>query len=140
MFAEHTMKHIVTPTFPLQSQYDEWQIMADLGIRNKDGSMPVAPAQTVLINEHVNTQLRARPRAFFVFFNTLPRMCTITHTYPVSPYSMNHPMLGEFSHCAGRDALVTCMTHPRARRASGALLNAAASPIDIWYRFQGRWR
>jgi hypothetical protein len=67
MFAEHTMKHIVTPTFPLQGQYDAWQVTADLGISNKDRTMPVAPAQTVLINEYVNTQLRAHPRAFYLF-------------------------------------------------------------------------
>lgn len=28
MFAEHTMKYIKTPTFPLQSEFDAWQIMA----------------------------------------------------------------------------------------------------------------
>ena len=28
MFAEHTMKHIQTPTFPLQSEYDAWQVRA----------------------------------------------------------------------------------------------------------------
>jgi hypothetical protein len=58
MFAEHTMKHIVTPTFPLQSQYDAWQVEADLGISNKNRTMPIEPAQIELINEHVTTTLR----------------------------------------------------------------------------------
>eukprot|EP00658_Telonema_sp_P-2_P085068 TRINITY_DN9608_c0_g1_i7.p1 TRINITY_DN9608_c0_g1~~TRINITY_DN9608_c0_g1_i7.p1 ORF type:complete len:324 (+),score=62.71 TRINITY_DN9608_c0_g1_i7:193-1164(+) len=31
MFAEHTMKHIRTPTFPLQSEFDSWQTANDLG-------------------------------------------------------------------------------------------------------------
>ena len=31
MFAEHTMKHISTPLFPLQSEYDSWQTAYDLG-------------------------------------------------------------------------------------------------------------
>lgn len=31
MFAEHTMKHISTPIFPLQSEYDSWQTSNDLG-------------------------------------------------------------------------------------------------------------
>jgi len=31
MFAEHTMKYITTPTFPLQSEYDSWQTSNDLG-------------------------------------------------------------------------------------------------------------
>jgi hypothetical protein len=31
MFAENTAKYIKTPTFPLQAQYDSWQIGNDLG-------------------------------------------------------------------------------------------------------------
>ena len=34
MFAEHTMKHVSTPLFALQSQYDSWQTQFDLGSAN----------------------------------------------------------------------------------------------------------
>jgi O-palmitoleoyl-L-serine hydrolase len=50
MFAEHTMKYIKTPTFPLQGEYDAWQVIADLGIAGK--GMPRDPAQVALINEY----------------------------------------------------------------------------------------
>jgi hypothetical protein len=53
-------------------------------------------------------------------------MCTIAHTYPVSPYSMNHPMLGEFSHCTGSDALVTCMWESKRIGAACATLLSGA--------------
>ena len=32
IFAEHSMKHTATPIFALQSEYDAWQVVADLGI------------------------------------------------------------------------------------------------------------
>ena len=53
MFAEHTMKYLKTPTFPLQSEYDAWQVIADLGvIEVKQGTMPVTPAKVALVNEY----------------------------------------------------------------------------------------
>ena len=52
MFAEHTMKYLKTPTFPLQSEYDAWQIIADLGVSNANRTMPIAPEFLPLINEY----------------------------------------------------------------------------------------
>jgi hypothetical protein len=52
MFAEHTMKYLKTPTFPLQSEYDAWQVIADLGVIEVNNTMPVTPAKVALINEY----------------------------------------------------------------------------------------
>ena len=32
IFAQHTAPHIQTPIFPLQAEYDSWQIGNDLGV------------------------------------------------------------------------------------------------------------
>ena len=46
------MKYLKTPTFPLQSEYDAWQIIADLGVSNANRTMPIAPEFLPLINEY----------------------------------------------------------------------------------------
>jgi len=56
MFAEHTMKHISTPTFPLQSEYDSWQTGNDLGSTdvakiNKYGAALSTLVQNNLLNQ-----------------------------------------------------------------------------------------
>jgi hypothetical protein len=38
IFAEHTAPHIQTPIFPLQGEYDSWQMCCDLGAETKDNS------------------------------------------------------------------------------------------------------
>ena len=36
IFAEHTSPHIKTPIFPLQGEYDSWQMCCDAGYETKD--------------------------------------------------------------------------------------------------------
>ena len=39
IFAEHTSPHIKTPIFPLQGEYDSWQMCCDAGYETKDSKM-----------------------------------------------------------------------------------------------------
>jgi hypothetical protein len=38
-FAEHTSPHIKTPIFPLQGEYDSWQMCCDAGYETKDSKL-----------------------------------------------------------------------------------------------------
>jgi len=60
IFAEHTAPHITTPIFPLQSQYDSWQIPNILGSNNaadinKYGALLVSRVQSSVLNRSTNS-------------------------------------------------------------------------------------
>ena len=97
MFAEHTMKYLKTPTFPLQGEYDAWQVVADLGII-ENGSMPTTPVQVALINEYgtnftavVHANLLSQPQ-HSIFLDSCLHHCGGWGSYPVGnitqPFAM----------------------------------------------------
>jgi len=60
IFAEHTSPHITTPIFPLQSQYDSWQIPNILGSNNpvdinKYGALLVSLVNADVLNNNANS-------------------------------------------------------------------------------------
>jgi hypothetical protein len=98
MFAEHTMKYLITPTFPLQGEYDAWQIEADLGIHNADRSMPVFPNQTMLINEYganftaiVHANLLSRNPKHSIFLDSCFHHCGGWGSYHAGPTNATQP-------------------------------------------------
>ena len=97
MFAEHTMKYLVTPTFPLQGEYDAWQVVADLGII-ENGSMPVDPAQAELVNEYgvnftavVRANLLRSGTQHSIFLDSCFHHCGGWGQYHAGPQNMTQP-------------------------------------------------
>lgn len=96
MFAEHTMKYLETPTFPLQSEYDAWQVVADLGVI-ENGSMPVEPMQAALVNEYganftavVHANLLSRPQ-HSIFLDSCFHHCGGWGNYHAGPDNTTQP-------------------------------------------------
>lgn len=56
MFAEHTMKYIQTPTFPLQSEYDSWQTANDLGSKDAGLINQYGANLTALVHQNLLNQ------------------------------------------------------------------------------------
>ena len=86
-------------TFPLQGEYDAWQIVADLGIiENKSLPMPpAAPAQAALVNEYganftaiVHANLLSSPQ-HSIFLDSCFHHCGGWGDYPVGSTKITQP-------------------------------------------------
>ena len=96
MFAEHTMKHIKTPTFPLQSEYDAWQIEADLGIKGAPVNRS-SPAVIALVNAYganftavVHANLLSQPQ-HSIFLDSCEHHCGGWGAYHAGPDNTTQP-------------------------------------------------
>jgi len=107
MFAEHTMKHLKTPTFPLQSEYDAWQIIADLGIRGNT----TVPAAVALVNAYganftavVHANLLSQPQ-HSIFLDSCDHHCGGWGDYHAGPDNTTQPFaMKEWYDAIGSDA------------------------------------
>eukprot|EP01052_Picozoa_sp_SAG31_P008464 SAG31_NODE_429_length_15801_cov_6.878551_3_plen_422_part_00 len=98
IFAEHTMKYIRTPTFPLQSEYDAWQVIADLGVLEMNNTMPIDPAKVQLVNEYgrnftaiVKRNLLSQPQ-HGIFLDSCFHHCGGWGSYRAGPQNVTQPM------------------------------------------------
>lgn len=70
-FAEHTSPHIKTPIFPLQAEYDSWQMVGDLGINATDpANYPVVNAWGANLTTLIHTNLLAANPGHGVFLDS----------------------------------------------------------------------
>jgi len=98
IFAEHTMKYLNTPTFPLQSEYDQWQSLAVLGIlKNSTQKIPDSPQQEALINEFgknmtavVRANLLTKPQ-HSIFLDSCYHHCGGWGHYHAGPGNQTQP-------------------------------------------------
>ena len=75
-FAEHTAPHLKTPIFPLQGEYDSWQMAGDLGVNASDASnYPVINAWGANLTALIRTNLLAANPGHGVFLDSCLHHC-----------------------------------------------------------------
>jgi len=76
IFAEHTSPHIKTPIFPLQAEYDSWQMIGDLGVNETlPESYPVVNAWGANLTALIHTNLLAVNPGHGVFLDSCLHHC-----------------------------------------------------------------
>eukprot|EP00040_Diaphanoeca_grandis_P032659 m.198465 g.198465 ORF g.198465 m.198465 type:complete len:410 (-) comp32695_c3_seq1:82-1311(-) len=76
IFAEHTSPHIKTPIFPLQGEYDSWQMCCDLGAETKDNvTVPLINSWGANLTALVHANLLSSGVAHGIFLDSCLHHC-----------------------------------------------------------------